>query len=463
MDSTATEALRVYENHFPHDSLWCAYYSYYSGSILLIPHFIYTPSIVPFSKDRIVCFPMNVWYSVARYLLIFLLAYAMFFFIYPFQVISMSMCSFTLTNSFSPIVRSLVQIRKYKIYESQTFYRADRFIEDWHSYSRKEINNPPDVLLTGDKDLDNAVLQYNTASLKLTPVSTKKNVAKLSETDKLKSGELFTTVKKVVEDVTFEEEDTQTVYPRDDDSTAYPKDNDNDDDDDDDDDDNNNDHESDEVEEKKLPPTTPPPPQKTPRLRSIPVRSSWPRNRTSERGRLYRSSYSWRRRHSSLPGSSNRTAEAARRRREWRERREQRRAARSERSRSLPYSNAKWRTVRQQRERLDLYAKPGSAEFRRDATRHILNYAERGVCAEGRCRKFVGGVEVPYDYATECRSGFLVFHREVLSGERGRDADHDRFVGFGARRMICRLNRFQFVDSYLHQWGGWVLRFPFCV
>lgn len=363
---------------------------------------------------------MNVWYAVARYLLIFSLAYAMFFLIYPFQVTSMSMCSFTLILSFSPVISTLVQIRKYKIYETQTFYRTDRFIEDWFSYSRKEISTSPEVLLTGDEELDNAVLQYNTASFKLTPVSTKKQGNKLIEDGVHKSSELFKTVKKVVEDVSPEEEGMQTAYPKDEDPTVYPKDNEKDDDNDDDDDDD---------EEDKKPPTTlPPPTEKSPRPRSSLLRRSLLRNRTSERGRVYRYSFSWRRRHSSPDGHYNRTAEAARRRREWQERRARREAASSSRRHSLPYSNEKWKTVRKQRERLDLYAKPGSAEFRRDAVKHILNYKERGICAEGRCRKFVGGVEVPYNYSTACRAGFLLLSRAFLSGERGRDADHDRFV-----------------------------------
>ena len=363
---------------------------------------------------------MNVWYAVARYLLIFSLAYAMFFLIYPFQVTSMSMCSFTLILSFSPVISTLVQIRKYKIYETQTFYRTDRFIEDWFSYSRKEISTSPEVLLTGDEELDNAVLQYNTASFKLTPVSTKKQGNKLIEDGVHKSSELFKTVKKVVEDVSPEEEGRQTGYAKDEDPTVYPKDNEKDDDNDDDDDDD---------EEDKKPPTTlPPPTEKSPRPRSSLLRRSLLRNRTSERGRVYRYSFSWRRRHSSPDGHYNRTAEAARRRREWQERRARREAASSSRRHSLPYSNEKWKTVRKQRERLDLYAKPGSAEFRRDAVKHILNYKERGICAEGRCRKFVGGVEVPYNYSTACRAGFLLLSRAFLSGERGRDADHDRFV-----------------------------------
>ena len=366
---------------------------------------------------------MNIWYAVARYLLIFTLAYAMFFFIYPFQMISMSMCCFTLTPSFSPVISTLVQIRKYRIYESQTFYQTDRFIEDWFSYSRKEISNSSSVLLTGDEELDNAVLQYNTASFKLTPVSTKKEGSKPSEDGVQKSSVLFKTVNKVVESVSPEEEDMQTAYPRDEDPTVYPKDNEKDDDDDDDD--------ADDEEDKQPPTTLPPPTEKSPRPRSGLLRRPLLRNLTTEHGRVYRYSYSWRRRYSSLYGRSNQTAEAARLRRERRERRERqmRRESRySPRRHSLPYSNEKWKTVKKKRERLDLYAKPGSSAFRRDAARHILNYEERGICAEGLCRKFVGGVEVPYNYSAACRAGSLLFFRAFLSGERGRDAHHDRLV-----------------------------------
>lgn len=57
----------------------------------------------------------------------------------------------------------------------------------------------------------------------------------------------------------------------------------------------------------------------------------------------------------------------------------------------------------------------GSKLFTTVARSHILNQSKRGVCEKDFCRKFVGGVEEPYDYSTDCITSFLVINREVLS------------------------------------------------
>ena len=57
----------------------------------------------------------------------------------------------------------------------------------------------------------------------------------------------------------------------------------------------------------------------------------------------------------------------------------------------------------------------GSKRFASVARSHILDQSKRGICEKDFCRKFVGGVEEPYDYSTDCITSFPVMNREVLS------------------------------------------------
>lgn len=326
------------------------------------------------------------------------------------------------------MLSSFIQLRRYTIYETEAFHKTERFIEEWPSYSRKDINSSSDVLLTGNKELDNAVLEYNTASFKLTPVNTKKSVSKLINDEKETSKQESLPVEKVVKDMTSEEEDMQTVYPKDTDPTVYAKEK-----------EQEEGEEEQEEEEEAIvttkPTTLPPSRERITRYRGVLFRRNSLRNRTSEerhseRGTIYRYSSSRRWRQIERERQANRTAEVLRRRREARERREYRY---STRRKGLPYSKEKWKTVIKKRPKLDSYASVGSQQFKKDAVKHILNYQERGICGEGLCRKFVGGVEVPYNYSTECRSVCPLRCREFLPRERGRNAHHDRFVGFDWR------------------------------
>ena len=56
----------------------------------------------------------------------------------------------------------------------------------------------------------------------------------------------------------------------------------------------------------------------------------------------------------------------------------------------------------------------GSKQFATVARSHILDQSKRGICEKDFCRKFVGGVEEPYDYSTDCITSFPVMNREVL-------------------------------------------------